>query len=103
MAMAFIDQEWVRFGLQERRSAAAGASFGVGVWAASYLGWIPAVGLLAPATRHPRHRSALMLAAHVVWGASLAAGLREIERAETAFTGNASPEGEPAARERGRR
>jgi hypothetical protein len=90
------------FGLQERRSAAAGASFGLGVWAASYLGWIPAVGLLAPATRHPRHRVGLMLVAHVVWGASLAASLREIERAEAAFTGQAHPGNRRAAQERGR-
>jgi hypothetical protein len=91
------------FGLQERRSAVAGASFGVGVWAASYLGWIPAAGLLAPATRHPLRRTALMLIAHVVWGASLAASLREIERAEPAFAGRDRPASARAARERGKR
>jgi hypothetical protein len=91
------------FGIQERRSPLAGASFGVAVWAASYLGWIPAAGLLAPATRHPARRNALMLVAHVVWGVSLAAGLREIEGAEAAFTGRARPESAPDARERGRR
>ncbi|MGQ9368380.1 hypothetical protein [Azospirillum sp. ST 5-10] len=46
-----------------------GVGYGLGVWAASYLGWIPAAGILTPATRHPRRRTALMLAAHVVWGA----------------------------------
>jgi uncharacterized membrane protein YagU involved in acid resistance len=95
------------FGMQRRRSAVAGASFGVGVWAASYLGWIPAAGLLAPATRHPARRNALMLIAHVVWGVSLAASLREIERAETAFTGDARERAglanPSAARERGTR
>jgi hypothetical protein len=73
------------FGLQRRRSPAVGAAFGVGVWAASYLGWIPALGLLAPATRHPARRNALMLAAHLAWGSALASGLREIELAEPAF------------------
>lgn len=46
----------------------AGAGYGLLIWAASYLGWIPGVGILAPATRHPRRRNGLMFAAHVVWG-----------------------------------
>jgi uncharacterized membrane protein YagU involved in acid resistance len=49
-----------------------GAVFGVGVWAASYLGWIPAANILTPATRHPPRRNALMLTAHLAWGAALA-------------------------------
>src|SRR4051794_25310306 len=50
---------------------ARGILFGLGVWTASYLGWIPATGLMSPATRHPARRNALMIAAHVVWGATL--------------------------------
>ena len=91
------------FGLQKRRSPILGAAFGVGVWSASYLGWIPLSGLLAPATRHPRPRVALMLIAHVVWGASLASAQREIEGAEDGFTGRRLPASAPAARERGTR
>ncbi len=45
-----------------------GIAYGLGVWAASYLGWIPALGILRPATDHPRERVGMMLAAHVVWG-----------------------------------
>lgn len=48
--------------------AVTGIGYGLGVWAASYLGWIPALGILRPATEHPRERVAMMLAAHVVWG-----------------------------------
>jgi hypothetical protein len=48
-----------------------GIAFGLGVWAASYLGWLPAVGLHPPATREPAERNALMIAAHVVWGGTL--------------------------------
>lgn len=51
--------------------AAHGATFGLLVWAASYLGWLPAAGLMKPATRHRAPRNALMLTAHVVFGASL--------------------------------
>jgi len=58
--------------------AAAGAAYGVGVWVLSYLGWIPALRILAPATRHPARRNALMIFAHVVWGISLDTALRSL-------------------------
>ena len=45
-----------------------GASFGLAVWAGSYLGLMPALGILRPATKHPARRTALMIGAHVVWG-----------------------------------
>src|SRR3954467_2903023 len=50
-----------------------GAAWGVAVWLASYMGWIPAVGTLEPATKHPARRNGLMIAAHLVWGAATAA------------------------------
>jgi hypothetical protein len=56
----------------------AGALAGTGVWAASYLGWIPAVGILEPATLHPRRRNALMIAVHMMWGAATALAMREL-------------------------
>jgi hypothetical protein len=59
-----------------------GLLYGVGIWAFSYLGWIPAAQILAPAWRHPLHRNLLMIAVHLVWGATLAKSLREIEMAE---------------------
>jgi uncharacterized membrane protein YagU involved in acid resistance len=49
-------------------AVAGGVAFGLAVWAGSYLGWLPAAGILTPATRHPARRNALMIAAHVVWG-----------------------------------
>lgn len=48
--------------------AVRGITFGLGVWTASYLGLLPATGLLSSARCHPARRNALMLAAHVVWG-----------------------------------
>jgi uncharacterized membrane protein YagU involved in acid resistance len=48
-----------------------GIVFGLGVWTVSYLGLLPSLGLLAPATKHPPKRTRLMIAAHVVWGAAL--------------------------------
>ena len=58
-----------------------GAAAGAAVWAASYMGWIPAVGTLEPATKHPPRRNALMVAAHLVWGAATAAAMRELRLA----------------------
>lgn len=49
-----------------------GMAFGVMVWIASYLGWVPGLGLLSPASRHPPRRNALMIAAHLVWGTIIA-------------------------------
>jgi uncharacterized membrane protein YagU involved in acid resistance len=63
-------------------SAGVGALYGVLVWGASYLGWIPGLRILEPATRHPRRRNGLMIASHLVWGAAMAATLRELRRAK---------------------
>ena len=65
------------------RGPLAGAAYGVAVWGASYLGHLPALGILEPAVRHPLRRNALMIAVHLVWGATMAASLRELEAAET--------------------
>jgi uncharacterized membrane protein YagU involved in acid resistance len=51
--------------------ALTGVGFGLLVWATQYLGVLPAAGLLSTATNHPGRRNALMIAAHVVWGATL--------------------------------
>jgi hypothetical protein len=49
----------------------SGMLYGLAVWAGSYLGLVPALGLLNPATKHPARRNLLMIAAHLVWGAVL--------------------------------
>jgi uncharacterized membrane protein YagU involved in acid resistance len=49
----------------------AGITYGLMVWGSQYLGVLPAVGVLSHASNHPARRNALMIAAHVVWGASL--------------------------------
>jgi uncharacterized membrane protein YagU involved in acid resistance len=58
-----------------------GAAAGVAVWLASYMGWIPAVGNLKLATKHPVRRSALMIVAHLVWGTATAAAMKELRLA----------------------
>jgi|SRR5262245_10450953 len=48
-----------------------GVAYGLGVWAGSYLGLMPALGLHPAATREQVGRNALMIGAHIVWGAAL--------------------------------
>lgn len=50
----------------------AGVGLGALVWSLSYLGLLPAAGVLRNGLRHPLRRSLLMLAAHFVWGLALA-------------------------------
>ncbi|HET9428732.1 MAG TPA: hypothetical protein VFO69_10270 [Allosphingosinicella sp.] len=67
-----------------------GAGAGVAIWLASYMGWIPAVGLLKPANRHPVRRNLLMIGVHLVWGAATALSIRELGAArQTIFAGGA--------------
>lgn len=50
---------------------AGGAAYALGVWAGSYLGWLPATGLYKQPEHEPAGRHGKMIAAHVVWGAVL--------------------------------
>jgi hypothetical protein len=51
--------------------AAEGMLYGVGVWGASYFGLLPGVGLYRSAKDETPARNAVMIAAHLIWGASL--------------------------------
>jgi uncharacterized membrane protein YagU involved in acid resistance len=89
-----------------RASPTLGALYGVLVWRVSYLGWIPGARILKPATQHPGRRNVLMIACHLVWGAIMAATLRELQRANAEiFAGyavrDAAPDGRPALRKAG--
>ena len=48
-----------------------GVVAGLLVWVGSYLGWLPALRILKPATQHPWRRNLLMIVAHLVWGVTL--------------------------------
>jgi uncharacterized membrane protein YagU involved in acid resistance len=71
-----------------KNGAGKGVLFGLLVWGVSYLGWLPAAGVLSPATEHPARRNLLMIAAHVIWGGVMGAFLQLI-----------AGEANPAARE----
>lgn len=50
-----------------------GVAVSLGVWAVSYQGWVPALGILPPASRDKPGRPAVMVVAHVVFGVVLGA------------------------------
>lgn len=75
-----------------------GALFGAGVWLASYLGWIPAFGLLRPVHRHPDRRNAAMLTAHLAWGGYLAYAIGRLVRAERTILGPGPSRDAPSRR-----
>jgi hypothetical protein len=51
------------------RGVAAGMLFGLGVWTASYLGWLPATGVRHSPRWDQPARTRLIIASHLVWGA----------------------------------
>lgn len=65
------------FGLLHRRlpfrvnAALHGVIFGSLVWAVSYQGWVPALGIMPPASDDRPDRPRVMLVAHWVYGAVL--------------------------------
>lgn len=64
----------VVYALWRQRSGAtlaSGVVFGLGVWAVSYAGYLPASGLTPPAERHDSYSMARLAAAHAVYGATL--------------------------------
>lgn len=58
----------------------AGMLYGFLVWIGSYLGFIPGLRLLPPATKAPAQRNALMITAHLVYGATLGALVHYFEK-----------------------
>lgn len=55
------------------RPVARGVLVGLGIYAGSYAGWVPAVGALPPADEDRSDRQAVMAAVHVVFGGVLGA------------------------------
>jgi len=66
---------------RSRAPFATGPLFGLGVWAASYAGWIPALGLMPPPSRDRPGRPTTMILAHLVYGATLAGARQALEQA----------------------
>ena len=50
-----------------------GALLGIGVWAAGYLGWLPATDLMSPITEHEPKQIVVPLVQHALFGVAVAA------------------------------
>jgi hypothetical protein len=63
------------FGVIARRvpvpSVPLGLAYGTAIWGVSYMGWLPSAGLMPRADHDDRGRQAVMLAGHLVFGATL--------------------------------
>ena len=64
--------------LRPKPGLVEGAAAGVAIWAGSYFGWVPGFGILQPASQHPARRNALMIGAHLVWGAATVLAIQEV-------------------------
>jgi hypothetical protein len=60
-----------------------GAATGLAVWAASYIGWLPAANLRRNSAEEPTERNLQMIAAHLVWGAAAGALLEAMTSQRT--------------------
>ena len=56
-----------------------GAAYGLAVWAASYQGWLPAAGIMPPATRQPPERNVTLILSHLVFGTALGAAMARLQ------------------------
>lgn len=57
-----------------------GLLFGLVIWAGSYLGLLPLLGMSISGQREPGRRNLLMIAAHEVWGATLGVTMSLLKR-----------------------
>lgn len=61
-------------------AVAQGVAFGLAVWAVSYQGWIPALGILPPADDDRPGRRRAMIGAHIVYGSVVGAAEARLAR-----------------------
>ena len=59
---------------------AKGISFGLLVWAGSYLVLLPLLGMAESGQKEPGKRNLMMIAAHIIWGSSMAIVADELVR-----------------------
>lgn len=70
----------VRARLDRCPPVALGTVYGVGIWAISYEGWLPAAGILEATTEQPRRQWVVPIVAHVVYGITTALTYQLVSR-----------------------
>jgi hypothetical protein len=66
--------------LREAALPLAGALFGLGVWAASFEGWMPKLGIMEATTEKPPKKWPMPIMAHLVYGATTALAYEVLDR-----------------------
>lgn len=61
-----------------RTPSIAGVGYALAIWAASYQGWVPVLGILPAATRDLPGRPAVMICGHVVYGTILTKAMNRL-------------------------
>jgi hypothetical protein len=61
------------------RGPLGGSSYGIAVWAASYMGWIPKLGIMPPPSKDRPGRPTAMVLAHVLFGFTLDGTVRRLQ------------------------
>lgn len=71
----------------------SGIVYALGIWAGSYQGWVPRLGIMPPASRDRPERQAVMAGAHVLYGTALVLALNRLtpRRPPRAKTGRPVP------------
>ena len=62
-----------------RRILLEGTILGLITWAAGYLGWLPALGLMRPVWKHKPKQIAVPVAEHALYGVATVAGYRWVK------------------------
>jgi hypothetical protein len=74
-----------------RKGVVAGMLFGLGVWTASYLGWLPATGVRHSPRWDMPARTAIIVSSHLVWGAAAGAVMSKWKSGRSPSTSSTSP------------
>lgn len=61
------------------RAAMLGATYGTGVWAVSYAGWVPALGIMPPPQDDQPERQVITLVNHWIYGVVVALAVRAVD------------------------
>ena len=61
-------------------AAVQGNLYGLFIWAASYLGLLPLVGMSESGHREPKHRNYMMIVAHLIWGTVLGVAMAMLKK-----------------------
>ena len=85
------------FGVIARRvpvpAVPLGLAYGAAIWGVSYMGWVPAMGLMQRGDHDRRGRQAVTLAGHLVFGATLGVLAGRRRRPDAAEVDEAPAEG----------